>query len=69
MDKEDRREFLKFFIRLAEIMFAVMIAAPSAGFVLGKDVTRSGLLWGAAIGLAGSLIFLCFAFILARRWK
>ncbi len=69
IQKEGRIEIVKFFIRLAEIVFAAMIVAPTVASFLSKDTPAVGFVLILLIGGLGCLTFFGVAVILLRRWK
>lgn len=67
MDKEDRREFVKLFIRLIEITFTVLIAAPAALLILKAEISMGQYLLSFGIALVVILIFGVIAIKISKR--
>ncbi|MBI2060715.1 MAG: hypothetical protein HYT87_13175 [Nitrospirae bacterium] len=69
MNRDARIEFIKLFIRIIEITFAGMVIAPTAAYVLGKEVSIAQYAVAMLIGLAVMLTAGVIAVTLSKRWK
>jgi hypothetical protein len=69
VDKEGGREVAKAFLRLGEITYALLIAGPTAAYLLGKEPLMLRFVVALAIGFAAGLTFFIIGITLLKRWK
>lgn len=67
MGKEERVELAKFFLRLAEITFAVMIVAPTKGMLLKAKFPILFYIANLGVGFIGVWIFYAVAVKILKK--
>ena len=66
-EPQGKIEFMKFFLRLGEITFTVLIATPAALLILRPEISLGKYLVSLGIGFGAMLLFFLVAYTMGKR--